>query len=91
MLIVIGIILLLILLYLFSLRGRTGHPGLGELRRWRYAHRGLHREGVPENRVPLLRKGIGGIPHPQSQSKVSLAVSHQPLFPGGGSPPAAAG
>ena len=58
MLIVIGIILLLILLYLFSLRGRTGHPGLPELRRWRYAHRGLHTPGVPENSMAAFRAAL---------------------------------
>ena len=35
--------------YLLAIRGRVGHPGLKELHRWSYAHRGLHSEGVPEN------------------------------------------
>lgn len=47
-------IVLLILLalgagYLLAIRGRIGHPGMKELRRWSYAHRGLHSDGVPEN------------------------------------------
>lgn len=50
----IFVIVLLILIalcagYLLAIRGRTGHGGLAELRRWSYAHRGLHSEGVPEN------------------------------------------
>ncbi len=43
------ILFLLALCYLFSTKGRTGHPGLEKLRKFRYAHRGLHGNGVPEN------------------------------------------
>lgn len=46
------VILILITLgggYLLAIQGRTGHIGLKELRRWSYAHRGLHSEGIPEN------------------------------------------
>ena len=43
------ILLALGICYLLAIRGRVGHPGLRELRRWSYAHRGLHSEGVPEN------------------------------------------
>lgn len=39
----------LLLLYLFCLKGRTGHKGMETLRRWHYAHRGLHDEHKPEN------------------------------------------
>ena len=41
--------LLLVLGFLFSVRGRVGHKGLSELKKWHYAHRGLHKQGVPEN------------------------------------------
>ena len=52
----IGIIaVLLILLYLFILKGRTGHKGLPALRGWYYAHRGLHSIGVPENSMAAFR------------------------------------
>ena len=54
----IAIVIVLILLYMMSLRGRTGHPGLGELRRWRYAHRGLHSPGVPENSMAAFRAAL---------------------------------
>lgn len=43
---VIGIILLI---YFFSIRGRTGHPGLSAFQNRVYAHRGLHDKNVPEN------------------------------------------
>ncbi len=36
-------------LYLLTIKGRRGHKDLPELQKWYYAHRGLHREGVPEN------------------------------------------
>ena len=56
------VILLLILAaaYLLSLRGRSGHPGLPELRRWRYAHRGLHAPGRPENSMAAFRAALEG-------------------------------
>lgn len=41
--------LALILLYLLALRGRANHPLLRKLCRWKYAHRGLHGNGIPEN------------------------------------------
>lgn len=54
------VILLLFLLYLFMLHGRTGHPGLAELRRWNYAHRGLHGEGIPENSMAAFKAALDG-------------------------------
>ena len=44
--------------YLLALKGRTGHPGLGELRGWNYAHRGLHGAGVPENSLAAFRAAV---------------------------------
>ena len=58
MIAVIGILIVLLFAYLLSLRGRTGHPGLPELRRWRYAHRGLHTPGVPENSMAAFRAAL---------------------------------
>ena len=43
------ILIALILIFAFLVKGRTGHPGLKALRNWNYAHRGLHGEGIPEN------------------------------------------
>jgi len=45
----------LALIYLFVIKGRTGHKGLKALRRWYYAHRGLHSDGVPENSMAAFR------------------------------------
>lgn len=55
MLPVIIVIILLALLYVFMLRGRTGHKDLPALQGWYYAHRGLHSEGVPENSMAAFR------------------------------------
>ncbi len=55
MLILIIILAIIILLYLFSLSGRTKHPGLKALQGVSYAHRGLHAEGRPENSMAAFR------------------------------------
>lgn len=49
---------IIILLYIFSLRGRTGHPGLAELKRWKYAHRGLHDDHLPENSMGAFQAAL---------------------------------
>lgn len=56
MVIILVIIVLLIGLYICSIVGRTGHPGLSELRKWSYAHRGLHGDGAPENSMEAFRR-----------------------------------
>ncbi len=43
------ILLIFLVLYLFAIKGRLGHKDLPALRNWHYAHRGLHKEGIPEN------------------------------------------
>ena len=45
-------------LYVLSTQGRTGHPGLAELRRWKYAHRGLHDTEKPENSMAAFRAAL---------------------------------
>jgi glycerophosphoryl diester phosphodiesterase len=56
---IIGAVLFLIFItYLLSIRGRKGHPGLKDLMGWSYAHRGLHREGVPENSMAAFRDAL---------------------------------
>lgn len=60
MLIFLIVILCICLLYVLSLMGRTGHKGLGKLRGWAYAHRGLHGAGVPENSMLAFRKALEG-------------------------------
>ena len=43
---------------LYAVRGRRGHPGLAELQGWSYAHRGLHKEGIPENSMAAFRAAL---------------------------------
>ena len=50
------ILIILFLLWILALRCRKGHPAWETLRKFRYAHRGLHNsaEGIPENDVGTL-------------------------------------
>lgn len=57
-LILLAACLLLLLVYLFMVRGRKGHPGLENLRGWNYAHRGLHDEHRPENSMAAFRAAL---------------------------------
>ncbi|MBR6650079.1 MAG: glycerophosphodiester phosphodiesterase [Clostridia bacterium] len=62
--IIVAVLIVLILLYLLSLRGRRNHPKLSKLRKWAYAHRGLHNKPqIPENSMHAfylaLQKGYG--------------------------------
>ena len=52
------IVLILAVLYLLALTGRTGHKGLQALRGHRYAHRGLHGNGLPENSMAAFRAAL---------------------------------
>ena len=52
------ILLFLAMLYIGSVGGRTGHPGLKKLRGWSYAHRGLHGNGIPENSMAAFRAAL---------------------------------
>lgn len=49
---------ILFLLYILALRGRRRHVLLRRLRKWNYAHRGLHGSGVPENSLEAFRLAI---------------------------------
>jgi len=53
---VIIIVLLITLSYLLALDGRRGSEGLEELKKYHYAHRGLHGDGVPENSMQAFEK-----------------------------------
>lgn len=52
------LLLILIMCYLLALRGRRGHPGLEELKKWRYAHRGLYGGSIPENSMEAFRQAF---------------------------------
>ncbi|MBO4938163.1 MAG: glycerophosphodiester phosphodiesterase [Oscillospiraceae bacterium] len=45
-------------LFVLAVQGRTGHPGLAELKKWKYAHRGLHDEFLPENSMTAFRAAL---------------------------------
>lgn len=45
-------------LYILSTQGRTNHPGLSALQGWKYAHRGLHNETLPENSMGAFRAAL---------------------------------
>lgn len=51
-------LLIIFMLYIGSVGGRTGHPGLKDLRGWNYAHRGLHSKGIPENSMAAFRASL---------------------------------
>lgn len=44
--------------YLFMVKGRSGHPGLKQLQKFSYAHRGLYGNGIPENSMAAFRAAL---------------------------------
>ena len=52
------LLILIAVICIFSVMGRQNHPGLQALRGWGYAHRGLHRPGVPENSMAAFRDAL---------------------------------
>lgn len=50
--------IIIIVLYLLAIRGRSGHAGLKDLQGWSYAHRGLHGDGVPENSMAAFKAAL---------------------------------
>lgn len=58
MIAILVIALLLAMLYVGSVGGRVGHPGLKAFRGWSYAHRGLHSQGIPENSMAAFRAAL---------------------------------
>ena len=77
-------IIVLILIFLFAIRCRSGHPGMEALRGWSYAHRGLHGNGIPENSMAAFRaaldRGYGIELDVHLLSDGNLAVIHDSLL-----------
>lgn len=50
----------LVVFWIFATRGRRNHPKWEILRRFRYAHRGLHdpAQDVPENSMAAFRRAV---------------------------------
>ena len=52
------IVIFFIALYLYCIRGRRGNAAMAELRMWKYAHRGLHDDVLPENSMGAFRAAL---------------------------------
>ncbi len=53
-----AILIVIVIVYLFAIKGRRGHKDLPELRKWSYAHRGLHGPDLPENSLGAFRAAV---------------------------------
>lgn len=77
-------ILILLLLAVLSMMGRTSHKGVSALEGWKYAHRGLHGKGIPENSMAAFRasleKGYGIELDVHLLKDGSLAVIHDSVL-----------
>ena len=58
MIILLTVLVIIAIMFLLAVRGRTGHPGLKALQGWSYAHRGLHNENRPENSMAAFRAAL---------------------------------
>ena len=56
----IAILFFLFAVYLLAIRGRRGNAALAQLRQWKYAHRGLHDDELPENSMGAFRAALEG-------------------------------
>ena len=56
--IIAGVLVFLGLAFVFSTVGRRKHPGMQQLRGWKYAHRGLHNSERPENSMAAFRAAL---------------------------------
>ena len=56
--VIVVILIVLFLLWVLALRCRSGHAAWETLRKFRYAHRGLHdsKNGIPENSMAAFRR-----------------------------------
>lgn len=60
MMYILIVIAVLILLYVYALSGRTGFTDFRDFKNIRFAHRGLHGDGVPENSLMAFKSAIDG-------------------------------
>ena len=58
LLIALAVLALVAGLTVLAVRGRRKHPGLAVLQGWKYAHRGLHGQGKPENSMAAFRAAL---------------------------------
>lgn len=56
--VILAVLIALFLLWILAIRCRKNHPAWDILRKYRYAHRGLHNstEGIPENSMAAFRR-----------------------------------
>ena len=55
---IILFLIAILCLYLWLIGGRVGHPVIQELKKWSFAHRGLHNEERPENSMAAFRAAL---------------------------------
>ena len=55
---VLIVLVALTVLFILSTMCRKGHKGLKALQGWKYAHRGLHGNGIPENSMAAFRAAL---------------------------------
>ena len=57
-LIILLVFAIICILWILAVRGRRNAPGIEKLDGWYYAHRGLHRKGLPENSLAAFRDAL---------------------------------
>ena len=52
------IVMTILILFALAVMGRRGHKDLAQLRKWKYAHRGLHNDQLPENSMAAFKAAL---------------------------------
>ena len=52
------IVMTILILFALAVMGRRGHKDLAQLRKWKYAHRGLHDDQLPENSMAAFKAAL---------------------------------
>ena len=61
LIIVFAVLALLLIFYIFAVKGRTGAADMSGFRKYHYAHRGLHKTGeIPENSFAAFNAALNG-------------------------------